>query len=223
MELKEIKNKKYFNKGRTAKCYLLDNGNILKLFNSKRDLSEIDRFKYMMEYANDSFIFPFEFIYDSKKFYGYITKRAPGIILESAFSKSNLINLSKHSQVLEHDIDYISEGGIALYDFHDQNVLYDGKRYSVIDHDENAIYRSVDYAKDFNQESHRIMVGKLFENNIRNGKHTKFILDKVNQYKYSDIRPSQMIGEIKQDIDFYFKEDIKTIEELNSIIIGKHR
>lgn len=218
MELKEIKNKKYFNKGRTAKCYLLNNGNILKLFNSKRDLSEIDRFKYMLEYTNESFVFPFEFIYDSEKFYGYITKRAPGIILELAFSKSNLIDLSKHSQDLERDIDYISEGSIVLYDFHNQNVLYDGKKYSVIDHDENAIYRPIDYAKEFNQKAHRIMISKLFEKSIESNKHTKFILDKVNQYKYSDIRPSQMIGQIKQDIDFYFKEDIKTIQELNSII-----
>lgn len=218
MELKEINNKKYFNKGQTAKCYLLENGNILKLFNNKRDLSEIDRFKYMMEYANESFIFPFEFIYDSKKFHGYITKRAPGIIFESCFSKSNLVDLSKNSRVLERDIDYVSEGGITLYDFHDQNVLYDGKRYSVIDHDENGIYKSVDYAKNFNRESHRIMIGKLFEKNIEKGKDTEYILDKVCKYKYSDMRPSEMIGELKQDIDFYFKEDIKTVEELNSII-----
>ena len=62
------------------------------------------------------------------------------------------------------------------------------------------------------------MIGKLFENNIKKGKHTEYILEKVCKYKYRDMRPSVMIGEIKQDIDFYFKEDIKTIEELNSII-----
>ena len=39
MELKEIKNKKYFNKGQMSRCYLLDDGNVLKLFNSKKDLS----------------------------------------------------------------------------------------------------------------------------------------------------------------------------------------
>lgn len=218
MELKEIKNKHLFNKGRTARCYMLDNGNVLKLFNNAKSLIEIERFKYMLDYINDSFVFPFEFVYDSKKFYGYITKRAPGIILELAFSKSNLVDLSTNSEKLEKDIDKVSKGGIVLYDFHDQNILYDGKQYSVIDPDENGIHKTKEYVNRFNQEAHRIMIGKLLEKNIENNKQTRYILEKVLEYKYSNMSPSQMLYQIKQDIYSYYKEDIKTIEELNSII-----
>jgi len=218
MDLNEIKNKKKFAVGRTAHLYLLEDGNILKLFKNTRDLYEIDRFKYMLNYDNDSFIFPFEFIYDSKKFYGYITKRALGKSLESVFSQSNLLDLSTHSLQLEKDIDYVSKGGIALYDFHDQNLLYDGKIFSAIDHDENGIYKTEEYAKEINHERHRIMIGKLFENNIEKQKNTNFILDKVTEYKYMDIRPSEMIIKLKEEMDKYYKEDINTVDEVRDII-----
>ena len=114
MKLKDIGSKEFFDKGGLSKCYLLEDGNILKLFKQPRKLYEMDNFKYFLKYSNDSFCFPFEFIYDSRKFYGYIMKRMPGKKLGEVFSASNLINLSKHSYKLEKDIDYVSSGGIVL-------------------------------------------------------------------------------------------------------------
>ena len=193
MKLREIGNKQFFDKGRLSKCYLLDDGNILKLFNQPKKLYEMDMFKYFLQYKNDSFIFPFEFIYDSRKFYGYIMPKAPGKTLFQVFSKSNLLDLSKHSYKLEEDIDFISDGGIALYDLHDKNVLYDENKYSVIDHDENAVSNNLLRVKQFNHSTHRLLISDLFLDNIENEKHTKLIRENISKYKNIFIRPSEMI------------------------------
>ena len=150
MLLKEIGNKKILGEGRMSRCYLLEDGNVLKLFKHTRNLYEMDNFKYFLQYSNDSFVFPFDFIYDSRNFYGYIMKKAPGKTLKQIFSKSTLTNLSNHSYKLERDIDFISSGGIFIYDFHDENVLYDGNKYSVIDPDEYGVRSNIERAKEYN-------------------------------------------------------------------------
>ena len=217
MRLEEIGKKEKFKVSRMARLYILEDGNILKLFKNSKDLYEIDRYKYLLNYDNESFVFPFEFIYDSEKFYGYITKRVYADTLESNFSKNNLLDLSNNSIKLEKDINYVSKGGIILYDFHSENILYDGKKYSLIDHDENAIYRHPDDAKNTNQNYHRIVIGNLFLDNIENNKHTKLIKDKISKYKYMKMKPSEMIIRIKEDIDKQFNTDISKIENLNDI------
>jgi len=173
-----------------------------------------------MNYNNDSFVFPIEFIYDSKKFYGYITKRVYADTLETVFSKSNLLKLSTHSFKLEKNIDFVSSGGITLYDFHSENILYDEKSYSVIDHDENGISTNLEYAKKRNQHSHRILIGNLFlerlvEFDIKN---TKLIRKKIINYMGLPIRPSEMIVYIKERLDKEYKEDIKVLENIKSIV-----
>ena len=217
MRLEEIGKKEKFKVSRMARLYTLEDGNVLKLFKNSKELYEIDRYKYMLNYNNESFVFPFEFIYDSEKFYGYITKRVYADTLESIFFKSDLLKLSSNSIKLEKNINYISKGGIVLYDFHNENILYDDKNYSVIDHDENAICRNEEYAKTTNQNYHRIVIGNLFLENIENNKHTKLIKDKISKYKYMKIKPSEMIIRIKEDIDKQFNTDINKIEDLNNI------
>ena len=218
MELNEIGKKKFLGKGEMAKCYLLEDGNVLKLFNCQRSIDEMEMFKHFMKYDNDSFVFPFEFIYDSEKFYGYITKFALGKTLEVEFPKSNLLNLSTNSIRLEKDIDFVSQGGIVLYDLHDRNVLYDGKKYSVIDHDENGIKEDVSTVRRTNRQMHRILIGNLFIENLRKLERTKLITDKIQIYKFMDMKPSEMIVQIKSDMDNYYKEDINTVEEVKDII-----
>lgn len=218
MLLKEIGNRKFLGKGTMSRCYLLEDGKVLKLFKRTRNLYEMDNFKYFLEYSNDSFVFPFEFIYDSRKFYGYIMKKAPGKALKQIFSKSTLTNLSNHSYKLERDIDFVSSGGIFLYDLHDENVLYDGNKYSVIDPDENAISDNPLRAKEFNNKAHRMLIGNLFLDNIESIKHTRLIRKNIYEYKNIGIRPSEMIAQVKSDMENYYKEKIETLEDINNII-----
>ena len=218
MKLKQIGNKTYFDEGSLSKCYLLDDGNVLKLFDEPRKLYEMDNFKYFLKYSNDSFCFPFEFIYNSRKFYGYIIKRMPGKKLKEFFHTSNLIHLYKNYFKLEKDMDFVSSGGIVLYDLHDENILYDGEKYSVVDPDENAVISDALRAKEFNYRFHRILIGNLFLENIEDIKHTKLIRDNITKYKYMFIRPSEMIFQVKDDMERYYKEKIETVEDVNNII-----
>lgn len=218
MRLEEIGKKEFLGKGGIAKCYTLEDGNVLKLFNHPRRVCEIERFKYFLEYANDSFLFPFEFIYDSEKIYGYITEKAPGVTLKQAFPTSNLLEMSKHSYKLEKDINFVSRGGILLYDMHDENVLYDGNKYSVIDPDENGRSSDLGSVFDSNHFIHRILISNLFLENLSKIKRTKVIKDKVTKYKYMSMKPSEMIVQVKDDMEKYYKENVDTIEDVINIV-----
>ena len=220
MKLEEIGNKEKFKICKMSKLFLLENDKILKLFKNPRDLYEIERYKYFMNYANDSFIFPLEFIYDSKKFYGYITKRVYADTLESIFANSDLLKLSSNSFKLEKNIDLVSSGGITLYDFHSENVLYDGNSYSVIDHDENGISNSLEDAKKRNQQAHRTLIGNLFLEKLAefDFEHTRLIRKNIYNDMYTSIRPSEMIIKIKEQIDKEYKEDIQELEEIKNIV-----
>ncbi|MBR6690808.1 MAG: hypothetical protein IKL65_05700 [Bacilli bacterium] len=220
MDLKEIGKKQFIDKGTTGRCYLLEDGNVVKIFNNPRGLYEIDRFEHFLYYENDSFMFPHDFIFDSKKFYGYITKYASGETLDRVFSKSNLLQLSTHSLKLEKNIDFVSSGGITLYDFHPRNLMYDGKKYSAIDHDEYGVGTDIEEIKRRNQSYHRILIGKLFLEKLDkfDYQHTKLITDKVREYMYSPIKPSEMIIKLKERIDREYKEDIKTLDDMDKIV-----
>lgn len=218
MRLEEIGKKEFLGKGGVAKCYTLEDGNVLKLFNYPRRVCDIEKFKYLMKFGNDSFLFPFEFIYDEEKFYGYITHKAPGITLEKSFPTSDLLDLSKHSYKLERDIDFVSEGGILLYDMHEENVLYDGKKFSVIDPDENGRSKDIESVFDTNHFIHRALISNLFIMNLSKTKKTKVIRDKITKYKYMPVRPSELIVQVKDDMERYYKEKIDTLDDINKIV-----
>lgn len=217
MYIKEITKKEIFKVSRMGTLYLLDNDNILKIFKEPKRLHEIDKYKYMLKYINESFIFPFEFIYDSEKFYGYITKRATGKTLDLIFSQSNLIELSNNSKNFESNLDYVSKGGIILSDFHSSNMIYDGKKITAIDPDDNDIYRSISEATSTNQYYHKLEICKLFDANIENNKHMKLVKDNISKYKYGKFRPSEIILKVKEDIEGITKEEINTIDDVNNI------
>ena len=145
-------------------------------------------------------------------------KKMPGKKLSEVFSSSFLNDLSRHSHKLERDIDFVSSGGIVLYDFHEDNLLYNGNKYSVIDPDENGIVNSSLRAKEFNHRFHRVLIGNLFLGNLENIKHTKVIRDNITKYKYMDLKPSQMIFQVKDDMEKYTKEQIETVDDFNRII-----
>ena len=145
-------------------------------------------------------------------------KKVSGKTLKQMFSKSTLTNLSNHSYKLERDIDFLSSGGIFLYDLHDENVLYDGNKYSVIDPDEYGIRSNTERAKEYNSSKNRILISNLFLDNIESTKHTILIRKNIYEYKNIGIRPSEMIAQVKSDIENYYKERIDTLEDINNII-----
>ena len=129
-----------------------------------------------------------------------------------------MLNLSNNSIKLEKDIDFVSEGGIVLYDLHDENILYDGENYSVIDFDESGISGNIQYASYTNRHYHNILIGNLFLENLYKIKSPQLIIDKVNKYKLMSMRPSEIIGQVKEDIEKYYKEDIDVLDDINNFI-----
>ena len=86
MNLDDFITKKLLKDGKNSKCYLLQTGEVFKQFKPAISPNDVEKFKYFLNYKNESFFFPFEFLCDGKKFYGYISKRALGKTLSESFS-----------------------------------------------------------------------------------------------------------------------------------------
>jgi len=220
MNLEDFISKKLLKEGTTAKCFLLQNGNVFKQFNNPLSISDVERFKYFLNFENESILFPFDFIYDNKKFYGYVTKRAFGQTLRESFSSNNLERLSTHSIKTEKNIDFVSQGKILMHDLHSDNVIYDGNLIQIIDPDEYGIrdIYTVDEIKDINFKYYRTLISNLFITNIGINKNTQYIIDKINFHKYTGYRASEVIINIKYEMEKYTKETINTVDDFNSII-----
>lgn len=220
MNLEDFISKKLLKKGTTAKCFLLQNGNVFKQFNSPLNISDVERFKYFLNFENENILFPFDFVCDNKKFYGYVTKRAFGQTLRESFSGSNLERLSTHSIKTEKNIDFVSQGKILMHDLHFDNVIYDGNLVQIIDPDEYGIrdIYTVDEIKDINFKYYRTLISNLFITNIGINKNTQYIIDKINFHKYTGYRASEVIINIKYEMEKYTKETINTVDDFNSII-----
>ena len=101
---------------------------------------------------------------------------------------------------------------------HEDNIMDDGNNFSVIDHDITYLSASKNKAKLDNDYFYRMVVANLFIKNIEKNKYTKFILEKINKYKYIKIKPSEIIINVKEDLDKTFNENISALDELNNII-----
>lgn len=220
MQKKEIGKKKFLGKGVLNKCYTLENGNVYKEFGKPLNLVEIDRFKYLLEYKNSSMAFPFDFVYGNKKFYGYITEKAPGIVMEKAFEKSNILDMSTNSIRVEKDIKYISNGLIMMYDFHDNNLMYDGKKFTIIDFDDYnkiSIYSKDEITKR-NTKIYKGLFYELFNGILKTNRNTSYVVNRIQKYYHLDMTASEMLYQIKEDLDKYYKTDINKPEDIKQII-----
>ena len=220
MNIEDFVGKKLLKKGTTAKCFLLQNGNVFKQFNNPLNISDVERFKHFLNFENKNILFPFDFVYDSKKFYGYVTKRAVGPTLSESFSGSNLEKLSTHSIKVEKNIGFVSQGKILMHDLHSDNVIYDGNLIQIIDPDEYGIrdIYNVEEIRDTNFTYYKTLISNLFITNIGINKNTQYVIDKINFHKYTGYRASEVIIKIKEEMEKYTKEQLETVDDFNSII-----
>lgn len=215
----KLDKKRLIGKGCNSNCYLLDDGNIYKEYIYPLDISDIERFKLLLKYDNESFAFPFEFNYDEKNFYGYITRRASGKTLYNCFKKSNIVDMSTHSILLERNIDYLSSGKFIMCDFHSENILYDGSKFTVIDMDDYFRTNKYTYEeiKERNIGFYKTLISGLFIENLINDKYKSLIIDKISCKRYLKISASEFIISVKEMLDNFYKEDIKTMDDINKI------
>lgn len=220
MRKEELIKKRKLGKGKTSICYEIQNQNVFNEFINPLNLSDVEKFKHFLKYENESFLFPFDFVYDEKYFYGYITKKARGLELQENILKSDLEKISKASSVVEEDIDFISQGNILIRDLHAGNIIYDDEKLQIIDPNEYIIkpnYDIVDVIGE-NAKTYRIMFTNLFKSFIFHNKESRFILQKLNKYENSGYSASEIITKLKEDIEKHYKEEINTLEEFNRIV-----
>ena len=188
MSFFDFSDKKLLKKGTTSQCFILKTGDIFKQFNKPLSMSDVERFKYFLNYKNENFLFPFDFIYDDKKFYGYISKRALGQTLKESFSSSNLEKLFIDSIKLEKNIDYISQGKILTHDLHSENIIYDGNLIQIIDSDEYGIRESysIDEIKNINYQYYRVLISYLCIKKMIKNNNSQYIIDRINSYVISE-------------------------------------
>lgn len=219
MNLDDFITKKLLNDGKSSKCYLLQTGEVFKQFKPAISPRDVEKFKYFLNYKNESFFFPFDFLCDGKKFYGYISKRALGQTLNESFSNINLEKLSTHSIRVEKNIRHISRGKILIDDLHGKNAIYDGESIQIIDTDDYKIVDdSIEKITEKNLKAYKEMICNLFVSNLALNKHTRNIIDKINIYRYMRITASETIIKIKNDLEKYAKEQIETVDDFNRII-----
>lgn len=220
MNLEDIKIKEKIGEGACGVCYLINKNYVLKKLNTPLPVIEIDKFKYFLNYKNDSIMFPIDFLYDDINLYGYITKKAYGESLFNKFSSSNLIKLSMHSIKLENDIKYISDGKIIIEDLHDENILYDKNKLSVIDTD--LYLKAGDlYSKkeilERNINSYKNVIKNLTIFSSLKFNCSSFIINKALKYEKLNISASEMIYKLKCDLDKYYKTDIQSIDDIKKV------
>ncbi len=220
MRLEEIEKKEYIGKGFYSKCYDIGNGKVFKLFNNYMQLSDIEKFKYLLQYKNESFLFPFDFVYDEEKFYGYITKKSLGKRLDRNFGNFDIEKLSTHSILLEHNIKKLSEGKITIEDINETNILYDGEKLEVIDPDfyDKDMKLPLEEIQKRNLKNYKLTITGLLRGNIGYSKKTKYILEKITKYEYTNIPVSEIMIIIKEEMEKYYREKINTIDDLHEIL-----
>ena len=74
--------KKFLGEGVSGKCYELADGSVLKIFKIPVDISESEKYDYFAKYQCDSILFPYKLKKTNKYIKGYITKKAPGEVLQ---------------------------------------------------------------------------------------------------------------------------------------------
>lgn len=220
MKIDDIKTKEKIGEGSYGICYLMDNDYVLKKLKKPLPVSDIDKFRYFLNYKNDSIMFPVNFIYDDIYLYGHISKRAYGRKLFDIFSSSNLLKMSTHSIKLENNIKYISKGKIMINDLHDENILYDENKFSIIDTDDyvraGSLYSEKEIEKRNVNYYKRIIKALTLFSSVK-FKCNKYIVDRTLKYEKLSMSGSEMLYKIKCDLDNYYKEDIKSMDDIRNI------
>ena len=216
MKKEVLRNKKKIGSGLNGRCYELTNGDILKIFKIPKDISEIDKYKLFQKCQNESIIFPHDFYIKRNMFYGHISAKAPGQNVYTGLKFYSLDRILKSSLKLDRDVMYLSSEGIIMSDVHEENMFYDGDRFSIIDVDEYKLLNGK-----FNQK-------RVYFSSIREIKvalldviYDDFVSDKsiwlyypLSDYCFCDYSISETLYHIMTKIDEYNADKEKFIKKL---------
>ena len=139
--LDEYKKGSYIGRGHMAECYLI-NGRVYKIYTrldrikkifKTRDMIEF--FDYISEYGNDTVITPDELYVKDGEVLGYSYPYVEGITLSKLNSHIKLDDYRRNYDKLLEGLASFSESKYRILDMHNQNVLFDGNYFHIIDID----------------------------------------------------------------------------------------
>ncbi len=217
--------RRYIGQGQNAKCYLLrDQKHVYKQFKEPLELFdlELERYQYFLDCINDSVCFPYKLNIKNNVLYGYYLDYVLGKRLFTVFSSSILSLLAQHSLVLEKDIIDISKKHILMIDVHDQNILYNYHKLSVIDIDSYQITNlPLLQLQKYNLNSYKEVILDLLESQIVKSEDTKMLKEELLKYYKNNILASEMLYKISDLMVSLYGKDIQTVNDLNQLVKKK--
>ena len=155
-----LKNSKYIGKGNCARCYLLSDGSILKVFKHNYDAKcvlrqplfneELNKFGSI---GNDTYICPKTIVKQNNEIVGYIYPHVNGKNLSKINNNIKLYDLFYSYEQIIIDTKKISDQYFCLFDIHRKNIIYDGSIH-IIDLDKG-------YFKDTTYDLHTTFLGNI--------------------------------------------------------------
>ena len=208
-------------KGTTAVCYLMKNGNVLKIFKDTYNTAtlkrmypnSIEHYSSFESIKNDSYISPDELLIINGQVIAYIYKYVNAKTFKKISYLTSLrdIFLSDAYKRLQENTFKASEKGFELYDSHDENILFDGTNFYNIDLDFSNVSSDIDIDKLYMQNIRTIqnaMIYSLF--NIKSIKKYNLyfndeVLDKL--YNLSIYHDDNQIKQLVEELE---KRNVKT-------------
>ena len=185
--------------GTSAICFLMKNGNVLKLYINTHLKYELFH-KYDMEehliflnkIKNDSYIGPEEILIKNDEVIGYIYPYVPGKVIKNLNNNIKLKSLINAYEKLYKDTILISNDSYKLQDLHQKNIIFNNNIY-IIDvykgyfdesNIDNLFIKNMGYIN-------KTIINAIF--NLKFFEYLKFRDDKLDELYYSSLYENPII------------------------------
>lgn len=189
-----LKNSQIIGVGTTAICFLMQDGNVLKVYLNTFNKKELFYKRNMLEHlkllnsiSNDSFIGPTEVLVKNGNCVAYIYPYVYARTLFNMKKDTTIYDIVQSFDKLIDDTKKISEKSFRLGDIHDQNILFNHV-YSIIDLDRGYIedrYDIKNIQTSNMKEITKTIIYALFK--VKCFEEISFFDDKLNELYFSTI------------------------------------
>ena len=142
LENVNTKDKKYIGSGRTARCYLLKDGSVLKIFKNNYDaLSVLEKDMFnkntdiLTNMSNNTFVGPKKLVMENNFVIGYLYSYVNGKTINKINNDTKLRDIFRSYNQVINDVKDITNKSIYLRDTNYDNIIYDNCSIHIIDLD----------------------------------------------------------------------------------------
>lgn len=189
--------------GRTARCYKMKDGNVIKIYKHNRMARELisdpffeDKMMRIDSISNETFIGPKKLVYQNGKIAGYIYELLDGKTLSKLSPKTRLSTIVQDLDVVFRNIKKISDQKFALWDVHTNNIIFDGG-YRVIDLDQGG-FSVLKSEEEIYLQNAKMVIQTIFDqiygtNIDRSAEYNRVDVKKYLDSKYLSMRVIELL------------------------------